>query len=124
MTEHHMRVAEVNSNISGSLQGEKKDYTPLSQGAGQAVQSIAQSIAIAVQDSVDTMRNMATVQSATIGVATQKYIETKDHHYIPITEHCHANLDSSVGYWEKVGKTGASILAEYKKIFQPDSPGD
>ena len=118
MTQKHVHIAGANKEISANLQGEKKNYSPLTQGAGQAVQSIAQSIAIAVQDSVDTMRNMATVQSATIGVATQKYIETRDHDYLPITEHCQANLTASVAYWENVGKTGASILESYKDIFQ------
>lgn len=118
MTDKHVHIAGANKEIAANLQGEKKNFTPLTQGAGQAVQSIAQSIAIAVQDSVDTMRSMATVQSATIGVATQKYIETRDHDYIPITEHCKGNLNNSVEYWERVGLTGASILKSYKEIFQ------
>lgn len=118
MTNKHIHIAGANKEISANLQGDKKNYSPLAQGAGQAVQSIAQSIAIAVQDSVDTLRNMATVQSATIGVATQKYIETKEHDYIPIIQNCQANLVNSVGYWESVSKTGASILESYKNIFQ------
>jgi len=118
MTDKHLHIAGANREIATNLQGEKKNFTPLTQGAGHAVQSIAQSIAIAVQDSVDTMRNMATVQSATIGVATQKYIETRDHDYIPITEHCKSNLTHTVDYWERVGMTGASILKSYKEIFQ------
>ena len=118
MTEKHVHIAKANDHIGKNLQGEKKNFTPLTQGAGHAVQSIAQSIAIAVQDSVDTMRSMATVQSATLGVATQKYIETRDHDYIPITEHCKLNLDNSVDYWERVGLTGATILKSYKEIFQ------
>lgn len=108
---------EANKAITHSLQGKEKKTTPLTQGAGQAVQSIAQSIAIAVQDSSDTLRNIATVQSATLGVATQKYIETKDNNYIPITEQCQTNLNNSVEYWKKVGKAGAEILSSYQQIF-------
>nr|WP_320016555.1 hypothetical protein [uncultured Desulfobacter sp.] len=114
---HIILSADANKIIKHSLRGKEKDTSPLSHGAGHAVQSIAQSIAIAVQDSSDTIRNIATVQSTTMGVATQKYIETKDHNYIPVTKQCQANMDNSVDYWKRVGITGADILDAYKKIF-------
>lgn len=39
------------------------------------IQSVAQSAAIAVQDSVEMMRNISTVEVTAIGVATAKWIE-------------------------------------------------
>ena len=117
MSLKHVHIADANNAIAQNVGGVKRNPSPLSKGAGQAVQSISQSIAIAVQDSVDTLRNIATVQSATMGVATRKYIETKDHDYIPINEHCQTNMNRSVEYWEAIGKKGASILESYKDIF-------
>ena len=117
MTDKHKHIIGANMAISSSVSGAKRPPTPLNRGAGQAVQSISQSIAIAVQDAVDTMRNIATVQSSALGVATQKHIETKDHEYIPIRDHCQKSMNRSVEYWESVGKKGADILTSYRGIF-------
>ena len=81
------------------------------------MQSVSQSIAIAVQDAGDTMRNIALVQSTALGVATQKFVETKDPDYIPVIMQCQAVMNDSVMYWENIGKKGAEILESYKKIF-------
>jgi len=110
-------LVDVNHEISSSLKGSSFDNSPLANGAGQSVQSISQSIAIAVQDAGDTMRNIAIVQSTALGVATKKLVETKDLEYIPVIQQCQAVMNDSVVYWENIGKKGAEILKSYKDIF-------
>lgn len=110
-------LVDANSAITTAVKGDKFDKSPLSNGAGHAVQSVSQSIAIAVQDAGDTMRNIALVQATALGVATQKFVETKDSDYIAVIKQCQATMNESVLYWEKVGKKGAEILGEYKNIF-------
>jgi len=110
-------LADANKEIATSIRGGAFDKSPLSNGAGQSVQSVSQSIAIAVQDAGDTMRSIALVQSTALGVATQKFVETKDPEYIPVIKQCQAVMNDSVAYWESIGKKGSEILESYKKIF-------
>lgn len=53
-------------------------YTPqiISEGAGKAYQSVAQSMAIAIQDATDNLRNLNSITSTAIGVALAEGIAT------------------------------------------------
>lgn len=110
-------ITLANNAITDSLKGSGFKNSPLSNGAGQSVQSVSQSIAIAVQDAGDTMRNIALVQTTALGVATQKFVESKDPSYIPVIDKCQAVMKESVSYWASIGTKGAEILEAYKKIF-------
>ena len=117
MTQKINSIVSTNEAISKSLKGSDSGSSPLANGAGQSVQSVSQSIAIAVQDAGDTMRNIAMVQSTALGVATQKFVETKDPTYIPVIKQCQSTMTESIAYWSEVGKKGAEILGAYKEIF-------
>ena len=52
------------------------------EGKGKAFQSISQSMAIAVQDAVDYMRNVSTMSATAQGVAMAKFLETKNPLYL------------------------------------------
>lgn len=53
-------------------------YTPqiVNEGAGKAYQSVAQSMAIAIQDATDNLRNLNTITTTAIGVALAEGIAT------------------------------------------------
>ena len=116
MPENLEALIDANGAIAKGVAGEGS-RSPLASGAGQSVQSVSQSIAIAMQDASDTMRNIAMVQSTAIGVATQKLVATKDPTYIPVIKQCQAAMNESVAYWENIGKKGAEILQAYKDLF-------
>jgi len=95
----------------------KESTHPLAYGAGIAVQSISQSVAIAVQDASDFMRDIATIETTAIGVATKKMIAEKNPLYIPIIEACQKVMTEASVYWVKVGKDGAQILGAYQNVI-------
>jgi len=109
-TTHAIHAAPESSDTT------KRLTQPLSYGAGIAVQSISQSVAIAVQDASDFMRDVATIETTAIGVATKKMIETENPLYIPLIEACQETMNKAATYWTTVGKDGAEILQAYQKV--------
>lgn len=115
-------VASPGGTSAGGVGGSPPSSTasalgpPLEHSAALAVQSIAQSVAIGVQDASDALRDVATVQNTAIGVATAKMVETKDPAYIPIIQACLKTMEDATTYWTKVGQDGATILGSYKNL--------
>jgi hypothetical protein len=95
----------------------KNKIKPLAYGTGIAVQSISQSVAIAVQDASDLMRDIATIESTAIGVATKKMIAEKNPLYIPIIESCQKTMSEASKYWLEVGENGAKVLGAYQAVL-------
>lgn len=84
------------------------------EGAGKAYQSVAQSMAIAVQDATDNLRNITTISSTAIAVCTQLMIaERKVDPYAEIIAKSQETLNSTVEIFEKVGTSSANILKEF-----------
>ncbi|NEQ40436.1 MAG: hypothetical protein F6K40_31085 [Okeania sp. SIO3I5] len=84
------------------------------EGAGKAYQSVAQSMAIAVQDATDNLRNITTISSTAIAVCTQLMIaERKVTPYAEIIAKSQETLSSTVKIFEKVGKSSGTILKEF-----------
>lgn len=101
------------------MPSEDQQFKPLTHGAGTAVQSISQSVAISVQDASDFMRDLATIETTAIGIATKKMIEEKNPLYIPIIEACQKTMMQAEQYWVKVGEDGATILSAYGNVVRP-----
>ncbi|MBI9076659.1 MAG: hypothetical protein JEZ02_14730 [Desulfatibacillum sp.] len=76
----------VNSQVTDALtQVQTATMDPsvvIMEGKGKAFQSISQSMAIAVQDAVDYMRNVSTMSATAQGVAMAKFLETKNPLYL------------------------------------------
>lgn len=103
---------------------EDKQFKPLTHGAGVAVQSVSQSVAISVQDASDFMRDLATIETTAIGIATKKMIEEKNPLYIPIIEACQNAMMQAEQYWVKVGEDGATIMSAYSDIVRSKGGGN
>lgn len=116
MTESNKKTTHAIHSSPESGDTTKRLTQPLSYGAGIAVQSISQSVAIAVQDASDFMRDIATIETTAIGVATKKMIETENPLYIPLIEACQETMTKAAEYWTTVGKDGAEILQAYQKV--------
>jgi hypothetical protein len=109
--------------LEEALSCEDTQFKPLTHGAGAAVQSVSQSVAISVQDASDFMRDMATIETTAIGVATKKMIEEKNPLYIPIIEACQNVMMQAEQYWVKVGEDGATILSAYGSVVSGKGDG-
>lgn len=76
--------------------------------------SIAQSMGQAVQDATDTLRNISTVETTVIGVASAKWLaEPANVAYKEIIESAQKNIESAVNNLGTVGETAAKILGEF-----------
>lgn len=110
-------LATSNAVLGSTSSNPKIEIKPLAYGAGIAVQSISQSVAIAVQDASDLMRDIATIESTAIGVATKKMIAEKNPLYIPIIESCQKVMTEASQYWLDVGENGAKVLSAYQAVI-------
>ena len=82
----------------------------LKQGAGKAYQSVAQSMAIAVQDATDSMRNTTTMASTAMGIALAQFLATKDATYLTAIESSQGMITSAAATLTTIGTSAGAIL--------------
>ena len=84
------------------------------EGAGKAYQSVAQSMAIAVQDTTDYLRNITTLNTTTIAACTQLMLqEGKVNPYAEIITNSQNTLNKALKVFKKVGESSAQILKDF-----------
>lgn len=76
---------------------------------------INQSIALAVQSAVDLMRNINTIETTVIGVASASWLANPTMtQYKDIIENATKTITFAVDNLAKVGSTGSEVLTELK----------
>ncbi|MDX3774881.1 hypothetical protein QE250_12200 [Chromatiaceae bacterium AAb-1] len=76
---------------------------------------INQSIALAVQSAVDLMRNINTIETTVIGVASASWLANPTMtQYKDIIENATQTITFAVENLAKVGETGAKVLQDLK----------
>jgi hypothetical protein len=85
----------------------------MTSGAGKAYQSVAQSSAIAVQDSADAMRNLSTIATTAIGIAMAQLLATKDAQYVTVIAAAQQVMTQANVEFGQVGATAAAIVKGY-----------
>jgi hypothetical protein len=85
----------------------------MTSGAGKAYQSVAQSTAIAVQDSADSMRNLSTIATTAIGVAMAQLLATNDPKYVNVIVAAQAVMTQANVEFGLVGATAAAVIKGY-----------
>jgi hypothetical protein len=90
------------------------------QGAGMAYQSVAQSMAIAVQDATDYLRNVSSITLAAIAVSTEKMVQSGNsaegdaaEKYADIITNVQSSLNIAVDTFDKIGKTAGNVLTQF-----------
>lgn len=87
---------------------------PSQQAAGMAVQSVAQSMAIAIQDATDMLRNVSTIATTAMGVAAAKWIETPEMVlYKQIIDTAQGLIKTAADDFLTIGKNAATVLSEF-----------
>ncbi len=85
----------------------------VAQGAGKAYQSVAQSMAIAVQDATDGLRNTTTMATTAMGVALAQFLATKDEEYLKAIAPAQGMITASTTTLTTVGTTATTILKAF-----------
>lgn len=87
---------------------------PAVQAEGMAVQSVAQSMAIAIQDATDMLRNVSTIATTAMGVAAAKWIETPEMVlYKQIIDSAQAMIKTAAADFLTIGQDAATILSGF-----------
>ncbi|MFT5759504.1 MAG: hypothetical protein ACI9LM_004271 [Alteromonadaceae bacterium] len=77
--------------------------------------NINQSIAEAVQDATDLLKNISTIETTVIGVASAKWLaEPANVAYKEIIDNAKENITFAVKNLVEVGSAGASVLGDLK----------
>ncbi|MGK7956432.1 MAG: hypothetical protein AB4063_14465 [Crocosphaera sp.] len=88
--------------------------TVRTQGAGKAYQSVAQSMAIAVQDATNYLENALIVSSSAIAVATAKMVATGQvEPYDKIIAQAGKTIDMAAQNFSDIGKKASDILKDF-----------
>lgn len=85
----------------------------MTSGAGKAYQSVAQSTAIAVQDSADALRNLSTIATTAIGVAMAQFLATNDQKYLQVITAAQGVMTQANVEFGAVGTTAAAVIKGY-----------
>ena len=110
-------IATTDSGASGppSTAAPPSDPTyPAQQASGMAVQSVAQSMAIAIQDATDMLRNVSTIATTAMGVAAAKWIETPEMVlYKQIIDTAQGLIQTAAGDFLTIGQNAATVLSAF-----------
>lgn len=94
---------------------DEKGRTPYEYSIDKAVQSIAQTTAIVIQDAADMMRNVSTEEVTAIGVATAKWIVQPEMVvYETIINQSMQVIENSAAAYLALGKAAYQVLEQFK----------
>lgn len=85
----------------------------VNQATGLAVQSVATSTAVAIQDGSTYMRNVTTMASAAIGVALAQLVATKDAKWAEVIQHAQKAVSGAAQNFQQIGEASAAIMKAY-----------
>ena len=88
--------------------------TPGQTAAGIAVQSVAQSTAIAIADSTDMLRNISTIATTAIGIALSKWIATPENVlYKEVISTAQGLISQAADDMKTIGDNAGDVLKNY-----------
>lgn len=109
---------KVNPQILDSItQGQGATMTQAvvkTSGAGKAYQAVAQSMAIAVQDAADYMRNIGTITNTAIGVALAEMLATQQTEpYETVIQDATKAMTEATSNFLTIGQNAGSVLENF-----------
>ena len=83
-------------------------------GAGKAIQFVAQSAAMAIQDATDNLRNLSTVSTTAIGVAMTQLMTTGDlKTWIPVIRAAQEIVQHCTTDFERIGRCATDVVRQF-----------
>lgn len=82
-------------------------------GAGKGYQIVAQACAIAVQDGADYLRNVSTISTTAVGIATLNLVKTKDLSWVPVIAAAQNLVTQAAQNFEQIGTSSAAVLGKF-----------
>jgi hypothetical protein len=121
-------ISRVNSQILDSVTAVTQATMPPVDarlaGLGKAVQSVAQSAAIAVQDATDNLRNSMTIATTAIGAAMAQLIAGGDSvNYDQVIKTAQGIITHAAWQFKEIGADAADVLAGFKLNPSPNPNG-
>ncbi|SHK25862.1 hypothetical protein SAMN02745216_03156 [Desulfatibacillum alkenivorans DSM 16219] len=111
---------QLNPQVNNAL-GVARDFTMCAkvvmvEGQGKAYQSAAQSVAIAVQDATDYLRNISTAAATAQGVAMAKILENvaEAGDYEPVFDKAKSMVEAAATLLTTVGNNGKTALSGFE----------
>ena len=83
------------------------------EGAGSSYQAVAQSMALSVQDASTLLRNVSTIATTAIGVATAKFIEEKDPKMLVIIQQSQDMITKTAETFKTIGTNSGEVLKSF-----------
>jgi len=121
-------LTDVNNEVTGysMVAGGKSEgadppkisaKAPAMQAVGVSVQSIAQSMAIAVQDATDLLRNISTIETTAIGVASAKWVANPENVlYKQVISSCEDTIKEAADIFKTIGINTSEVLKKYIEL--------
>ena len=98
-----------------SRSGKPPSANSYDQAKAKAVQSIAQTAALTIQDASEMLRNISTVELTAIGVATAKWLENPaDPKYKEIIDASMKTIETASTTYMTIGQNAAKVLDLFK----------
>ena len=108
---------QVNAQVENAIQTVSKNVLApnmiKAEGAGKAYQSVAQSMAIAIQDATDNMRNINTMTSTAVGVAMAQLLATGEPKYAEVITQAQSITQNSIQTFNTIGSDASTILQNF-----------
>lgn len=83
------------------------------QAKGVAIQSVAQSTAVAIADGSTYMRNVTTMATAAIGVALAQLVATKDPQWATVITNAQTAVTGAATNFKEIGTAAAEVLKAF-----------
>ncbi len=96
---------------------------PCEQALGLGAQSVAQSMALAIQDSADLLRNISTIETTAIGAATTKWLEDPYNvAYAPMIAAFGQVITETAGLLTTIGENASQVLKDFIDVAEGNKP--
>lgn len=98
------------SDMQKACQANLTQATIKASGAGKAYQSVAQSMAIAIQDATDYLRHISSFGLTATGLAMAKFAETEEPHWLKVMEQAQKMMVNAETDFKTIGSAASTVL--------------
>lgn len=108
-------LSTINEAVKSAHDNNLEPAVVKTEGAGKAYQAVAQSMAIAVQDITDHLRNISMLASTAVAVATEMMIANPEQvdQYSRVIEKAQGTVSKAAQSFEEVGMKAGKVLNQF-----------